>query len=74
MYHHNDDKTEEVNSALQIEFRIVKVKLGETTKNIVDITDENEKYKEKVVLIIENVELAKNEKVGQVKTAQEQLT
>ena len=74
MYHHNDDKTEEVNSALQIEFRIVKAKLGETTKNIVDITDENEKYKEKVVLIIENVELAKNEKVGQVKTAQEQLT
>ena len=74
MYHHNDDKTEEVNSALQIEFRIVKVKLGETTKNIVDITDENEKYKEKVVLIIENVELAENEKVGQVKTAQEQLT
>ena len=48
LYYHIVDKSNIVNSAIQSEFEIVKAKLEDSTKKIVNITDENIKFKEKL--------------------------
>ena len=48
LYTHNDNKRKDNNSDLEVELEIVKAKLEKTTKLVVEITDQNEKYKETV--------------------------
>ena len=46
MYYHIVEKSNNVNSALKNELGIVKAKLEDSIKKIVEITDENFKFKE----------------------------
>ena len=73
MYNHNDDKTKDAKSDLEVELGIVKYKLEKATKQVVEITDQNLKYKETVNELMEKLKLAENKNHDQVKTVHEQL-